>query len=253
MSELLRLEGVSVGYGDRTVLRDVSLSLPAGSITALIGPNGCGKTTLLKAAAGQLPLQSGSILLHGKPVQDYDRKEFARLAAALPQSRTVPTITVGALVRHGRFPYLGLSRRLRPEDHAAVAAAMDAMSITHWANRDLRTLSGGQRQRVYLAMALAQDTQVIFLDEPTTYLDLGSQFELLEQIAALKQRGKTVVMVLHDLTHALRYSDGVALFGEGGLVQYGTPEELLETGNIDRIFGIRSRFTPEGVVFLPKK
>ena len=249
---MLELRGIAAGYGGTPVLREVSFPVPKGSLTALIGPNGCGKTTLLRAAARQLPLLAGEILLDGRPVSSYGRTEFARKAAFMPQVRSVPAITAGALVAHGRFPHLGFSRRLRPEDRAAVQAAMEATGVADWANRDLRALSGGERQRVYLAMALAQDTDLILLDEPTTYLDPGRQFELLDLIASLPGRGKTVVMVLHDLSHALRYSTQLLLLEQGRLVQRGTPEELYAGGQLDRVFGIRSRRAPDGsYYFLP--
>ena len=249
---MLGLRGIAAGYGGTPVLREVSFTVPKGSLTALIGPNGCGKTTLLRAAARQLPLLAGEILLDGRPVSSYGRTEFARKAAFMPQVRSVPAITAGALVAHGRFPHLGFSRRLRPEDRAAVQAAMEATGVADWANRDLRALSGGERQRVYLAMALAQDTDLILLDEPTTYLDPGRQFELLDLIASLPGRGKTVVMVLHDLSHALRYSTQLLLLEQGRLVQRGTPEELYAGGQLDRVFGIRSRRAPDGsYYFLP--
>lgn len=249
---MLELRGIAAGYGGTPVLREVSFTVPKGSLTALIGPNGCGKTTLLRAAARQLPLLAGEILLDGRSVSSYGRTEFARKAAFMPQVRSVPAITAGALVAHGRFPHLGFSRRLRPEDRAAVQAAMEATGVADWANRDLRALSGGERQRVYLAMALAQDTDLILLDEPTTYLDPGRQFELLDLIASLPGRGKTVVMVLHDLSHALRYSTQLLLLEQGRLVQRGTPEELYAGGQLDRVFGIRSRRAPDGsYYFLP--
>ena len=249
---MLELRGIAAGYGGTPVLREVSFTVPKGSLTALIGPNGCGKTTLLRAAARQLPLLAGEILLDGRAVSSYGRTEFARKAAFMPQVRSVPAITAGALVAHGRFPHLGFSRRLRPEDRAAVQAAMEATGVADWANRDLRALSGGERQRVYLAMALAQDTDLILLDEPTTYLDPGRQFELLDLIASLPGRGKTVVMVLHDLSHALRYSTQLLLLEQGRLVQRGTPEELYAGGQLDRVFGIRSRRAPDGsYYFLP--
>ena len=249
---MLELRGIAAGYGGTPVLREVSFTVPKGSLTALIGPNGCGKTTLLRAAARQLPLLAGEILLDGRPVSSYGRTEFARKAAFMPQVRSVPAITAGALVAHGRFPHLGFSRRLRPEDRAAVQAAMEATGVADWAYRDLRELSGGERQRVYLAMALAQDADLILLDEPTTYLDPGRQFELLDLIASLPGRGKTVVMVLHDLSHALRYSTQLLLLEQGRLVQRGTPEELYAGGQLDRVFGIRSRRAPDGsYYFLP--
>ena len=236
---MIEFRHVCAGYGDTDVLKDISFTVPKGSFTALIGPNGCGKTTLLRAAAGLLPLRSGEILLDGRPLLSYGRKELARTAAFLPQVRSIPGITVGALVAHGRFPYLGLSRQMREEDRTAVRRAMDETGVSQWANRDLRELSGGERQRVYIAMALAQDTDIIFLDEPTAYLDPAGQFELLDLVAELNRRGKTVVTVLHELSHALTRSQQVILLENGRVAAQGTPEEIVSGGAAERVFRIR--------------
>ena len=243
---------VTAGYGGVPAVRDVSLHIPRGKITAVIGPNGCGKTTLLRAAVRQLPLSGGEILMDGRSVSDYGRKEFARAASFMPQVRTVPSITVGGLVAHGRFPHLGLSRQLRQADRAAVERAMEETGVSAWAGRDLRELSGGERQRVYLAMALAQETEVIFLDEPTTYLDLGRQFEVLGLIRTLNSRGKTIVMVLHDLAQALGYSHQTVLLEQGRLVLCAGAEALYESGEIDRVFGVRACRAGETWYFTPR-
>lgn len=243
---MIEFSGVCAGYDGRNVLRDVSLHVPEGKITALIGPNGCGKTTLLRTAVRLLPLTGGRIRLAGRDVGRYGRKEFARLAAFLPQARSIPAITVERLVAHGRFPYLGLAHRPRAEDREAVRRAMEALGVAQWAERELRALSGGERQRVYLAMVLAQEARVIFLDEPTTYLDLRRQFEVLELVRALNAQGKTIVIVLHDLAHALRYSDRVALLREGRLAACDTPDALYRSGIIDEVFGVRAHRTPDG-------
>lgn len=244
---------VTTGYRGTPVVRDFSLHVPRGKITALIGPNGCGKTTLLRAAARRLPLQEGDILLEGKSVSGYGRREFARTASFMPQVRDVPSITVRGLVSHGRFPYLGLSRQMGREDREAVERAMEDTGVAGWAERNLRELSGGERQRVYLAMALAQGTDAVFLDEPTTYLDLGCQFEVLELVRMLNARGKTVVMVLHDLAHALRYSDRVALMERGRLVLCASPGEMFESGKIDEVFGVQSRRAEGEYCFIPRR
>lgn len=248
---MIEFDHVTAGYGSTAVLQDICLSIRQGSITTIIGPNGCGKTTLLRAAARQLPLQNGTVLLKHKPIAAYGRKEFARTAAFMPQVRTVPAITVQGLVSHGRFPYLGLSRKMRPADRDAVQQAMEETGVAAWAGRDLRELSGGERQRVYIAMALAQGTDVVFLDEPTAYLDLRHQFELLALIRTLNSRGKTVVLVLHDLGHALTYSHQVALLEAGRLVLCGTPQMLYDSGKIDEVFHIHTHQTADGYYFTP--
>ena len=201
---MFELQRVAVGYDEKPLLQNISFAVQNGQITTLVGTNGCGKTTLLKAIARQLPLLEGKILLQGRSIQEYDRKEFARAAAFMPQVRNIPEITVRGLVSHGRFPYLGLSRQMTTKDRAAVEEAMQVTGVARWANRDLRELSGGERQRVYLAMALAQGGQTILLDEPTTYLDVAAQFELLELLRTLADQGKTVLLVLHDLAQALQ-------------------------------------------------
>lgn len=248
---MIEFSHVCAGYSDQVILKDITFSVPEGSITTLVGPNGCGKTTLLRTAARQLSLTSGEIILGSKPLASYDRKALARTAAFMPQVRSVPAITVSALVAHGRFPYLGLSRQMRPADKEAVRRAMEAASVTQWAHRDLRSLSGGERQRVYLAMALAQDTQIIFLDEPTTYLDLHQQFELLDLIAELNHRGKTIVMVLHDLAHALHCSTQIVLMNEGQVVSCDTPEALFCSGKLEEVFSVQVHRAENGYYFTP--
>lgn len=247
---MFELQHVSVGYEGVPVIRDVSFTARDGEITTLVGTNGCGKTTLLKAIARQLPLLDGEILLQNKSIQVYNRKEFARAAAFMPQVRNIPEITVRGLVSHGRFPYLGLSRQMSADDRAAVETAMQATGVSQWANRDLRELSGGERQRVYLAMALAQGGDAILLDEPTTYLDVAAQFELLELLRQLANQGKTVLLVLHDLAQALQYSDKVAVLAKGELEAFDTPRHLFEQQILDRIFQVTLCCAPEGTYYL---
>lgn len=247
---MFELQHVSVGYEGIPVIRDVSFTARDGEITTLVGTNGCGKTTLLKAIARQLPLLDGEILLQNKSIQVYNRKEFARAAAFMPQVRNIPEITVRGLVSHGRFPYLGLSRQMSADDRAAVETAMQATGVSQWASRDLRELSGGERQRVYLAMALAQGGDAILLDEPTTYLDVAAQFELLELLRQLANQGKTVLLVLHDLAQALQYSDKVAVLAKGNLEAFDTPRHLFEQQILDRIFHVTLCCAPEGTYYL---
>lgn len=248
---MIQIKNLQAGYSAVPVLHDISLHVPKGSITTLVGPNGCGKTTLLRTLCGLLPASGGSITIDGKELSQYSRKELARKVAILPQNRDIPVLTVEALVQHGRYPHLGLSRKLTKKDLQAVAAAMEATDVTDLAQISLRELSGGQRQRAYIAMALAQDAEIILLDEPTTHLDLGRQFELLSLIKDLQAAEKTVVMVLHDLEHALRYSDHLVLLEKGRLVQSGTPEALLESGALQRTFDISVRKAEDGYLFSP--
>lgn len=247
---MFELQRVAVGYDEKPLLQNISFAVQNGQITTLVGTNGCGKTTLLKAIARQLPLLEGKILLQGRSIQEYDRKEFARAAAFMPQVRNIPEITVRGLVSHGRFPYLGLSRQMTTKDRAAVEEAMEDTGVARWANRDLRELSGGERQRVYLAMALAQGGQTILLDEPTTYLDVAAQFELLELLRTLADQGKTVLLVLHDLAQALQYSDRVAVLSQGKLAAFDTPANLFEQKLLDGIFGVTLCRAPEGTYYL---
>lgn len=247
---MFELQRVAVGYDEKPLLQNISFAVQNGQITTLVGTNGCGKTTLLKAIARQLPLLEGKILLQGRSIQEYDRKEFARAAVFMPQVRNIPEITVRGLVSHGRFPYLGLSRQMTTKDRAAVEEAMEVTGVARWANRDLRELSGGERQRVYLAMALAQGGQTILLDEPTTYLDVAAQFELLELLRTLADQGKTVLLVLHDLAQALQYSDRVAVLSQGKLAAFDTPANLFEQKLLDGIFGVTLCRAPEGTYYL---
>ena len=248
---MICLNNLFAGYGGQPVLKDISFSVSPGTITTLVGPNGCGKTTLLRVLAGQLPLMKGSLSICGRDISQYGRRELARAVSLLPQARDVPALTVEALAEHGRYPHLGLSRRLTARDRETVANAMAQAHVTELASRELRELSGGQRQRAYIAMALAQDTDIILLDEPTTHLDLNRQFELLELIGTLRQAGKTLVLVLHDLDHALRCSDQVVLLEEGRLIQAGTPRELLNSGALERVFRISIREAEGGYLFSP--
>ena len=244
---MLEIRNLSAGYPGRSVLRDITLSLPTGAVTAVVGPNGCGKSTLLKALAGILPA-SGSVTLEGRELLTLDRRERARKVAFLPQNRPVPEITVKNLVLHGRFPYLSYPRRYRKEDIRMAEAAMEKMGIADLADRNLATLSGGQRQKVYIAMALAQDTEVVLLDEPNTFLDIGHQLQLMEHIRTLAGEGKTVVPVLHDLSLALEWADSLAVLGNGSCVFQGSPEETFRSGCLEEVFGVTvCRFSsPEG-------
>ena len=242
---MVEIKGLTAGYPGKTVLKEVSFSAPAGQVTALIGPNGSGKSTLLKALCGILPSR-GEMEVEGRSLRELSRQELAQQVAYLPQDRTVPEITAGRLVLHGRFPYLCYPRRYREEDYRRAAQAMEALGIADLAEVPLGNLSGGQRQKVYIAMALAQDTPVILLDEPTTYLDAAHQLQLLDLARELADRGKTVILVIHDLSHAMTRADRVVLLAEGRVAAQGTAEEVFLSGRVDEVFGIRlGRFSTE--------
>ena len=238
---MIELCTLRAGYEGVEKLHDVSLRCPEGRITALIGPNGSGKSTLLKAIAGLLPCMSGRVLLSGEENTALTRQKLAQTLAYLPQSRNIPDISVRRMVLHGRFPYLGYPRRYRPEDYAIVDSALAQTGMHLHRNALMSRLSGGERQKVYLAMAIAQDTPIVLLDEPTTYLDIGHQLWVLQMMQDLRAAGKTVVVVLHDLNLALRCADSVALLEEGRLVAADTPKSLAESGLIDRVFQVSTQ------------
>lgn len=244
---MLEIKNMTAGYPGHPVLQDVSLTIPDGAVTVLAGPNGCGKSTLLKALTGILPA-SGSAVLDGQELLTLSGRERARKVAFLPQNRQIPEITVKNLVLHGRFPYLSYPRRYRQEDLRIAEAAMNKMGVTELAERSLTTLSGGQRQKAYIAMALAQDTPVVLLDEPNTFLDIAHQLQLMGEAHALAGEGKTVVLVLHDLSLALEYADSLAVLSEGFCLFQGSPEEVFLSGCLNKAFGVEVRriSTPEG-------
>lgn len=236
---MFELKAVSAGYPGRVVLEGVTLSLRPGKVLVLLGPNGCGKSTLLRTVSGLLPARGGEVLLDGKPLSAVPARELARRAAYLPQSRAAPSITARRMVLHGRFPYLSYPRRYRREDHAAVDRALAMVDAAALADRPLPELSGGQRQKVYLAMALAQETETILMDEPTTYLDVRSQLETLALTRRLAAEGRAVALVLHDLCLALRTADELAVLAGGRLAALGTPEEIYQSRILDRVMGVR--------------
>ena len=235
---MVELKHVCAAFPEGEVLHDISLTFQKGRVTVLLGPNGCGKSTLLRTVLGFVRKTEGEILLDGMPLEQLSARETARKLAYLPQNRPVPNITARRMVLHGRFPYLGYPRRYRGEDHAAVDEALQKTDAQDLAGRTLPQLSGGERQRVYLAMALAQSTEVILMDEPTTYLDVRHQLEVMALARCLAEEGKTVVLVLHDLCLALRCADIAAVLQDGRLKAAGTPEEVYASGILKEVFGV---------------
>ncbi len=236
---MIEFQNVSAGYEKSPILSGVSLCLKPGAVTVILGPNGCGKSTLLKSLVGLSQVSAGEIFLDGMPLRTFSSADTAKKIAYLPQSRRVPDITVERLVLHGRFPHLSYPRKYRKQDYAIAEEAMRQVGIADLAQMPMTRLSGGTRQKVYLAMALAQDAPTIILDEPTTYLDIAHQLQVMELGRELARQGKAVVMVLHDLDLAMQYSDHLVLFERGTLIAQGTAEDLYCAGHLQKVFGVK--------------
>lgn len=239
----LAVKDLSLGYGDRTVINDLSLDVPRGKISVIVGANACGKSTLLKSMSRLLTPNAGQVILDGKSVHRMPAKELARILGLLPQSPIAPEgITVADLVGRGRHPHQRMFSRWTAADDEAVAEALNATDTAALADRPVDELSGGQRQRVWIAMALAQQTDVLLLDEPTTFLDVTHQIEVLDLLIDLNQtRGTTIVIVLHDLNLAARYADYLVAIASGRIYAMGTPSEVLTEDTIRAVFGLDSR------------
>lgn len=239
---MLEIKNLSAGYGGSEVLSDVSLKIEKGALTSLIGINGCGKSTLLKTALGLIKPYRGTVTLDGTSVPEEKRRETAKRIAYLSQGKTVPDMTVAHLVLQGRFPYLKYPRSYTKEDVEISERAMKKLDITHLAKKELSSLSGGMRQCAYIAMALAQETDYILLDEPMTYLDVSHQLELMRILRALASEGKGIVTVMHDLPMAFDFSDRIAVLDRGSIVMDGKPSEIYGDGRIEEIFGVRLKY-----------
>ena len=234
---MIQLNNLTAGYVGDPIVKGVTLDFRPGEVLALVGPNGSGKSTLLKAALGLLSAQGGQVLYDGRDLRELGRKEAARRAAYLTQSRNTPSITALRMVLHGRFPYLSYPRRYGREDYAMARRAMDRTGRRPHEDVHVQALSGGHRHGVYLAMTLAQATETVFLDEPT-YLDVNRQLQTMETARELAQSGKAVALVLHDLPMALRGADRMAVLEEGKLLCWDRPEVVYASGVLDRVFGV---------------
>ncbi|MFE0764839.1 ABC transporter ATP-binding protein [Streptomyces smyrnaeus] len=235
--------GLTLAYDQRTIARELDVAVPDQSFTVVVGPNACGKSTLLRALSRMLKPTEGRVLLDGNDIAGMPAKALARTLGLLPQSSTAPDgITVADLVARGRYPHQGLLRQWSRDDERVVAASMTATGVDGLGDRFVDELSGGQRQRVWIAMALAQQTPLLLLDEPTTYLDIAHQIEILDLCARLhEEEGRTLVAVLHDLNHAARYATHLIAMRDGRIVAQGEPGEVVTSKLVEEVFGMPCR------------
>jgi iron complex transport system ATP-binding protein len=235
----LRARGIALGYGDRDVIRGLDVTVPDGRVTMIVGANACGKSTLLRGLARLLRPRGGEVILDGRAMSEMRAIDVARVLGLLPQTPVAPDgITVGDLVSRGRHPHQGWFRHWSAADEAAVARALAATGTADLVDRRVGRLSGGQRQRVWIAMALAQETDLLLLDEPATFLDIAHQVELLDLLADLNRDGRTIVVVMHDLNLACRYADHVIAMKDGAIVAQGPPAEVVDEALIAAVFGL---------------
>ncbi|MEM7114891.1 MAG: ABC transporter ATP-binding protein [Chloroflexota bacterium] len=241
MNELTAKE-LSLGYDDQVIIEQLSTLIEPGKITALVGPNGCGKSTLLKGLARLLKPKHGNVLLDGDSIRKMPTKELAKQLGILPQGPSAPEgLTVYELVAQGRYPHQGFFQQWSAEDEKISREAIALTNMVEFADRPLDTLSGGQRQRAWIAMSLAQRTPILLLDEPTTFLDIGFQLEVMEIVERLnRDRGMTILLVLHDLNQAARYSDRMIVLQQGEIVADGTPHEVLTAGLLTAVFNVHA-------------
>lgn len=237
---MIKIDKISFNINETEILKDISLTAKKGEILTIVGPNGCGKSTLLKIISRILKPTSGEVKLMDKRVTSYDTKELARLMAILPQKKNAsPDMTVEQLVQYGRYPHTGMSGRLLSEDYKRIDDAINSTGICHLRDRAIATLSGGESQMAWIAMCVAQNPQIILLDEPTTYLDICYQLEVLELVKNLNQRlGLTIIMVLHDINQAARYSDKVFMMKKGKGYSLGVPNEVFTKEAFEDVFHV---------------
>ncbi|WFU11484.1 ABC transporter ATP-binding protein (plasmid) [Rhizobium sp. CB3090] len=243
---LLSCSRLSVAYGARRALKALNLSFRPGEIRALIGPNGSGKSTALQALSGLIKPAGGNTEIDGRPITSMSRRQLARHLAFLPQQPAAPDeMTVAQLVRQGRFAHVGLFRNYGPRDEDAIRWALESTGLHSFADRSLRELSGGERQRAWISAAIAQEARILLLDEPTSFLDIGYQVEVLDLVYRLsREKGVTIIMAIHDLNQAMSVCDQISLLDRGNLVFDGDPKVLADTGLIEKVFRVKGRFVP---------
>ena len=253
VADRLRVEAATIGYDKRTISENLSVAIPDKSFTVIVGPNACGKSTLLRGLSRLLKPTKGHVVLDGADIHSYKAKEVAKRIGLLPQSSIAPEgIRVADLVARGRHPHQKLFQQWTETDEKAVLEAMDATGVTTLSGRLVDELSGGQRQRVWIAMALAQQTDILLLDEPTTYLDITYQIELLELFTDLNLAGHTLVAVLHDLNHAARYATHLIAMRGGKIMAEGAPTDIVTADLVEEVFGLKCVVVPDPIVGTPQ-
>lgn len=243
---MLEIKNVTAGYGKQPILNGITATFEKEKLTSIIGVNGCGKSTLLKVMLGILPVTNGIVEIDGRALSSLKRNEIAQRIAYLSQGKNTPDMTVMQMVLHGRFPYLSYPRRYTSRDREIAYSAMEKVGIADLSEKPLYSLSGGMRQNAYIAMALAQDTDYILLDEPTTYLDIAHQLELMRILRELADSGKGIVTVMHDLPLAFDFSDTLAVINNGTIATQATPGEVIDSNITQDIFGVKIKQTQEG-------
>ncbi|MCH4891051.1 ABC transporter ATP-binding protein [Acidaminobacter sp. JC074] len=246
---MIQVNKIKLGYDNHIVIDDLSLEIESHKITTIIGANGCGKSTLLKSLARYLRPYEGSILLDGQNVDHIKHQQLAKRMAVLPQIRHIPgDVKVKTLVSYGRYPYMRFGKRLQSEDFEIIDWALEKTGLSHMKNRRVSTLSGGEQQRAWIAMAVAQKTEILILDEPTTYLDIAYQLEVLELVQDLNRELKlTIIMVLHDINHAARYSHRIIAMKDGGIHTYNTSDNVVKSDVLEDVFNIEARMFDDDV------
>ena len=236
---MIEIKNMSCGYGKKEIIQDMNLNINKNEITVILGPNGCGKSTFLKAMAGIVGLKKGEVIVKNQNANEISNKEMAKILSYLPQIRHIPNMSVYDFIMCARYPYLGLNKQPQLDDINAVESAILKVGIEEFNIRHMKTLSGGERQKVYIAFMLAQETDILLLDEPTTYLDISKQFEILDIIANLKAYDKTVVMVLHDIIHGLIIADKIVVMDKGQICFSGNVQATMDSGVLEQIYNIK--------------